>query len=141
MMDIYGDYMLSRPRVASTPDKDVPLNTDPHYSDDRFNNKVEWKAQTVFGPPSDDRGHPGLNYVYSDRLQQWDYAKSERARQAAMSSNAPKRSALFYEAYLSAYYGKPVELVHMMAGVNCSNGYPYWVAGYRDKETTTPKVK
>jgi hypothetical protein len=36
--------------------------------------------------------------------------------------------------YLSLYYGKDVELRHVMGGVNVSNGYNYYVYGYRIKD-------
>ena len=121
-------------RSLTTDDKREQLKLNPHYSDDRFNSKVSWKAQTVFGlEPEDRSGHPELHYVYSDRLEQWDYSKSQSAWQKALDARAPRDSAEFLEVYLATYFGKPLEVVHVMAGVNCSTGYSYWVAGYREK--------
>jgi len=101
--------------------RDVPLYTCPHYTDKRFN-----QAQTVFGAEEDN-----LHYDYSDRLVQWDSKKSAAAVDAANESGAVKRSAEWYEKYLTAYCEKPVELKHVLAGVNWGNGYPYTVFGYR----------
>ena len=118
----------SRVAAQTTYDKDMPLNTNPHYTDRRFNT-----AQTVFGKPSkSDRGHKDLSYDYSDRLWQWDYDKAKRAAEIANETDATPKSARWYEAYLSAYFDKPIEIVHILAGVNVSNGYAYAVFGYRD---------
>jgi hypothetical protein len=101
--------------------KDVPLYTMPHYTDKRFD-----KPQTVFGKEED-----GLHYDYSDRLWQWDYDKAKLAAAKAENSGAVNKSAAWYEAYLSAYFEKPVELKHVLAGVNLSNGYTYAIFGYK----------
>lgn len=112
----------------TTDNKHEPLTLHPHYSNRHFD-----KPRTVFGPESESSsGHDGLNYNYSDRLQQWDYSKHSAAWERANKSNATKDSAEFLEVYLSAYHGKPVEVVHVMAGVNLSSGYPWWCAGWRD---------
>lgn len=112
----------------TTTDKRAQLKLHPHYSDGRFK-----KERTVFGPEPKDRfGHEGLTYNYSDRLVQWDSSKHAAAWSKAQESRAPRDSALFLEVYLTAYYSKPVEVVHVVAGVNHSNGYPYWVVGWRE---------
>ena len=103
-------------------DMDTPLHVCPHYSDRRFD-----REQTVFGA-----GAEGLGYDYSDRLYQWDSDKQTRARAVAESSGAGKRTARFYQAYLSAYFGKEIALRHVLAGVNRSDGYPYLVFGYEE---------
>lgn len=92
----------------------------PHYS-----NPVWKEPQTVFG-----REARGLEYVYDDRLMQWDWDAWNRGREAA-DQVATKRTAAWWEACLSAYHGYPVELVHAQAGVNWSNGFPYYVLGFR----------
>lgn len=114
----------------TTHNKDEPLCTTPHYTDRRFD-----KEQTVFGAPAKTRyGHEHLHYNYSDRLWQWDSDKAEQTSKIARESNAPARSCRWYEAYLSVYFDKPIEIEHIIAGVNSGNGYPYCVFGYRDEE-------
>lgn len=112
---------ISKYVFPNTFDKNKPLHTSPHYSDNRFN-----EPQTVFG-----KEEKGIGYDYSDRLWQWDYEKSEQAVETAEKSGFPRHSCNWYEAYLSAYFGKKVEIKHILAGVNVSNGYPYAVFGYR----------
>ena len=87
--------------------------------------------KTVFGndDPSGE-GHEGLHYVYSDRLKEWDYSADRRARVTADNSGALRKTAAWYDAYLSAYFGKPCEVRHIAAGVNRSNGFPVAVFGY-----------
>lgn len=112
----------------TTFDKTKPLETAPHYSNRRFE-----REQTVFGKPSrSPYGHKHLSYDYSDRLWQWDYDKAEQSAKCATESGAPLRSCAWYEAYLSAYFGRPITIEHIIAGVNRSNGYPYCVFGYKD---------
>lgn len=119
----------ANPDSLTTPDKQAPLKLHPHYSDERFK-----KERTVFGPePKNSYGHEGLTYNYSDRLVQWDSSKHAAAWSKAQESRAPRDSASFLEVYLTAYYSKPIEVVHVVAGVNHSNGYPYWVVGWREK--------
>lgn len=114
----------------TTHDKTTPLHTNPHYTDDRFN-----REQTVFGKPSKSPyGHGHLEYNYSDRLWQWDYDKSKRSSEIASASSAPLKSCLWYEAYLSAYFSRPVTIEHIIAGVNHSNGFAYCIFG-STKET------
>ena len=114
-------------KIQSTLDKTVPLNTNPHYTDTRFN-----KAQTVFGKESQSPyGHKELEYVYSDRLWQWNWDKAKRAREIANQSKHTPQSCLWYETFLSEYLNKPVLIEHILAGVNVSNGYPYYVLGYK----------
>lgn len=121
-----------RPRPVF--DKRRPLEITPHYTNDRFNHKVGHQPQTVFGEePPDPTGHPGLHYDYSDRLWQADYGKSTWAWKEAEASGAPPKSAEFLERYLATFYNKRVEVVHVMAGVNRSNGGSYWIAGWRER--------
>lgn len=109
--------------TRGTFDKNKVLNTQPRYTDDRFK-----EAQTVFGKKG-----KGLDYVYSDRLWQWDYDKSEEATKIANANDLKSRTCLWYECYLSAYLDKEIEIKHILSGVNVSNGYPYYVLGYKNK--------
>lgn len=111
--------------------RDVPLYTSPHYTDRRFN-----EAQTVFGAEQD-----GLHYDYSDRLFQWNPQKADDAVNTANGSGTVKRSADWYEQYLSAYCDKPVELKHVLAGCNVATGYPYIVFGYTFKEQNPQRAE
>ncbi len=72
--------------------KDIPLQTDPHYSDPRFD-----EPQTIFG-----QEESGLHYDYSDRLWQWDYDKAQKATEIANEVVKTRRTCEWYEAYLSA---------------------------------------
>ena len=98
-------------------------NISPHYTNPRFKT-----ARTVWGAEEE-----GLSYDYSDRLWEWDYDKAKAASQSA-SATAKRGTAQWFQDYLSAYYGEPVELCYIMAGFNLGNGYPYQVFGYRFAE-------
>lgn len=80
----------------------------------------------VFGAPMD-----GMEYVYSDRLMEWDLQKYNKSVDAV---TAEDHTSEWYEEFLSLYFEKPVELVHMRIGVNVSSGYQYNVYGFRYKE-------
>lgn len=112
------------PRPTPIRDKQATLNTMPHYTDQRFKT-----AQTVYG--AEERG---LHYDYSDRLWEWNYDKAEAANKVAQEQGHPIRSCAYYEAYLTAYFGKPTEIKHILAGWNVATGYPYAVFGYRFME-------
>lgn len=125
-MDYIFDFFENW-QYPTTLDKDKPLETTPHYTDTRFQ-----KEQTIFGKrPESPYGHTGLHYDYSDRLWEWDYKKSKKAAKIAAESGATPKSCRWYEVYLSAYFGKSIEIEHIIAGVNRSNGYPYCVFGYK----------
>ena len=121
--DAFGWMLGQRPRRAPLAvGKSTPVRR-PHYSDPLYQGGQE---HTLFGSTA-----KGLEYVYSDRLWQWDYAKSEEASRAAKESGAPVGSAEFYERYLSHYFGQQVLLRHVIGGVNVSNGYEYFIFGYQ----------
>ena len=125
---------------TGTKDVDATLNDRPHYTDTRFN-----KPQTIFcSEPNtlrrDSGGYvsaPGLHYVYDDRVEGWDYKRAKKAALVASDSGARPRTARWYEVYLGHFFRKDLKelkLVHILAGVNLSSGYPYCVFGYRAKE-------
>jgi hypothetical protein len=115
-----------------TADMDATLETSPHYTDQRFK-----KPQTVFCSEPDklkDDGFgnaiiEGCHYDYSDRIYEWDGDKAREAAKATTEAGYKPRTAKWYQAYLHYFYGKDVKLVHIVAGVNHSNGYPYCVYG------------
>ena len=118
-------------RIADS--KQEHISTNPNWSDERYE-----KAQTAFCSEPDKLikskfdGYviEGLNYDYSDRLREWDSKKSDQAWKDAKGENY---TAAKHESYLCNYLSKDIELVHLIAGINHSNGYPYLVYGYRDK--------
>lgn len=118
---------VSRRTSRCTVAKNEHLHDDPHYTDDRFR-----EPQTIFGGEA---AEGILNYVYSDRIWQWDYEKASLAAKAADESGAERHTCLWYEAYLSFYFDKPVEVFHIIAGVNRSNGYSYLCFGYKEKKS------
>ena len=111
-------------RSYSTNNKNVPLHTHPHYTENDFKHE-----QTVFG-----KEISGLTYDYDDRLIQWDYNKHKHALKKANESNHAEYSCRYYEVYLSAYYEKDIEIFHIVAGVNQSNGYSYCAFGYKERQ-------
>ena len=105
--------------------KNRPIHR-PHYTDERFRGGRE---HTLYGASK-----PGLAYEYSDRLWQWDYDKAQAASATATERGFANGSPAWYEDYLSTYHGKPVELLHIIGGVNASSGYEYFVFGFRDAQ-------
>lgn len=118
-------------------DKDATIegrNLRPHYTDSRFYSGQEHTVFLAQGYTLTKSRNPtvkGANYDYSDRLWQWDYKKAEAARARAIEIVPDTYSARFYETFLRLYYGnEAIELVHIVTGVNVSNGYDYQVYGY-----------
>lgn len=66
--------------------------------------------------------------------------KRKESRDIADKSGKKSNTCAYYEIYLSEYYGKPIEIKHIIAGVNRSNGYPYLVFGYIEKENNVPAL-
>lgn len=104
-------------------DKHTLIRTSMHYTDPQ----ARKEAITVWGGKED-----GLNYVYSDRLSQWDIKKWQMAMSVA-DRKATQRTAEFYEVALSYFYDKPVSIGHILLGCNWANGFDYLVFGYKDK--------
>ena len=98
-------------------------NYSPHYTNRDFRT-----AQTVWGEKVD-----GLSYDYSDRFSMWDYDKKGAACDFA-NKQAKQCTAEWVELFLSYFFDKPIEIVHIMAGHNLSDGYPYQVFGYREQK-------
>ena len=102
----------------------------PHYTQTRYN-----EAQTVWiadGYKDSGRYHTiaGVDYVYSDRIWQWDWSKADATR-LSIDETLDRCSPLYIQAFLRGFYDNPdIQLIHVMAGVNLGNGYPYQVYGY-----------
>jgi hypothetical protein len=79
----------------------------------------------------------GENHVvYSDRLWQWDYNKYDKCCMEVWGNRGQyfsNRSVKDIEKFLSLYFEKEVSLTALMEGCNVSNGYPYWIFFYKDK--------
>lgn len=128
--DEYNGFMrFGGDRYKATITKHSTLEFDAHYSDPRYQGG---KTRDLFGARRD-----GLNYVYSDRLAQWDYRKDQKSWEIA-SKECPRDTVVHRERYLSEYFGKPCTIEHVVVGVNASNGYPYAVYGYTLKEPDEP---
>lgn len=73
----------------------------------------------------------GVRYIYSYSLKIWDYEKSIEAWQAALAANLTPETGRFLEHYLQVYFSqKELKLVHVLAGMDTLDGYPYQVFGY-----------
>ena len=66
-----------------------------------------------------------------DRLHEWDYEKSHAALEVMAKKYERTVSARRFEEYLSLYHDRPVELLHIMSGINHGNGYAYQIFGYK----------
>jgi|JI10StandDraft_1071094.scaffolds.fasta_scaffold59778_2 hypothetical protein len=119
--DIFYERMMRRSDPKPTYSMTTHIdNLSPHYTNERFK-----KPQTVWGAEE-----KGINYDYSDRLWQWNYDNAKAAAELA-NQNATRNTAKWCTIFLEHYFGKPVQLRHIMAGFNISNGYPYQIFGYR----------
>ncbi len=108
--------------VLGTRNKNERLHDNPHYTEEEFKH-----PQTIFGSKSQ-----CLHYVYSDRIWQADYKKSQQAAAKANASGADLHTCRWYEVYLSEFFGKKIVIDHIMAGCNLSSGISYLVFGYRE---------
>lgn len=110
--------------------KEPIANLTPHYTDSRFRD-----AQTVWiANGRKAKGHsgtiPGIIYNYSDRLWQWDWHKCDEVSKS-IDTSLDRRSPAYIQEFLRKVLNRPkLELLHVMAGFNVSNGYPYQVYGY-----------
>ncbi len=132
-------------KYKGTKSLDAVINTSPHYSDSLYE-----KERTEFCSEPEKLIEingalmiEGIQYEYSDRLFEWDSKKMKESLKRAdmslsvlssdLSSEWKKRStARYIREVLRFYYGDPeLEIVHVVAGVNHGNGYPYLVYGTR----------
>jgi hypothetical protein len=106
----------------------------PHYTNSYFQ-----KPRTIFlaqgyRVKKDKFGYEsvrGASYDYDDRIRQWFGSKADTAWDNSRKLGYETRSTNQIEAYLRELYEAPtLEVVHILAGVNLSNGYPYRVFGY-----------
>ena len=95
-----------------------------HYSNSYWNT-----ARTLWGAKE-----KGILYEYSDLIWQWDHNKAEQSSKTATEKLGQGFTPEWIQLFLTLYHEKPIELRHVMGGVNLSNGYNYYVYGYRIKE-------
>lgn len=107
----------------------------PHYTDETFR-----REKTVFLAAGyklkNSNGYnsvacDGIEYNYDDRIRQWDYDKSDVCWKQIRETYDRFNSAEIHEQYLRLFFDDPdLNLVHIITGVNHSNGYYYRVYGY-----------
>ncbi len=69
------------------------------------------------------------NTIWSDRLQQWDYDKTDKLKLKHFGDKGDyydSRSPKKIEAFLSEYLDKEVKIIFIMEYCNISSGYPVW---------------
>ena len=117
---IAKEYQL--PAIIPTLDPDQRLQY-PSYQQEIWK-----KPQVIYGHQED-----GLTWEYSDRIWQWDRTKAEAASEKAKDSGASPKTARYAEAFLRAYFDNPnLKLMCVMGGCNLSNGYEYYVYGFKN---------
>jgi hypothetical protein len=126
----------SRRNNHGTSNDITPLKTSPHYYHDAEEFKKPKNCFCSNPELLEDSGYgystiPGLTYDYDDRLSQWDWDKNKYARKKATDDGFVPTTAKWYKAFLENYYDKKIDLIHIIAGINFSNGYPYVVFGYK----------
>lgn len=126
--------------IKGTKDYNAEINASPHYTDKRYRHGltefclyperlVECEESFLI---------PGLTYEYSDRLSEWNRQKFREAVNHAKSvlNVADKdwratSTANYFQEMLRYYYDNPnLQLIHIIAGYNWSNGYPYLIYGF-----------
>jgi hypothetical protein len=91
------------------------------------------EAYVIFGCEKE-----GLNWVYSDRIWEWDRIKAEKANEAAKASEAKLNTPRYYQEFLRAFYDKPsLELICIMGGYNAATLYTFYCYGFRGIEKSS----
>lgn len=107
----------------------------PHYSDKRFEQPRSIYLATGYTAthPVAGGGDPmveAASYVYGDRLPYMTEEQEELWKELLSIEVYPQYSAAREEARLRILYEDPrLQLVHVLAGVNLGNGYPYRIYG------------
>ncbi len=108
-------------------------NLDPHYTNSHYREpRTVWIAK---GYKANGRNgtvnQSGVGYDYSDRIWQWNWEKA-RSLTETIDASLDRRSPAFIQEFLRGFFDdQTIELVHVMAGFNPSNGYSYRVYGYK----------
>lgn len=72
--------------------------------------------------------------VYSDRMMSWDWNKFHDSMKQVWGKHGhyfDNDKPEDVEKFMSLYQGHPVKLTLIMKGCNVSNGYPYFLFGFR----------
>lgn len=94
-----------------------------------WDSKEADEERTIFGKSS-----KGLFYVYSDRLYDWNHDLATKAKENAKKISN-ENTAEFFALMLSYYYNcEYIQLEHIIAGCNRSNGFPYLVFGFQKSD-------
>lgn len=104
-------------------DPDQVLDAYPYFTREKLNTQ----PLTIFG-----RKKKHLSYLSSDQLFGDDPGRATKAAQFANQSGARNRTQRWFETCLTAYFGFPVVLQHIMVGFR-GDGKSYRVFGYRAK--------
>ena len=116
--NLFGFHYAPIPKT----NKNDIIHDCPHYTEDLYKH-----PQIVFGEEV-----PGMHVEYSDRITEWDYKKSHAAMEVA-NKKVKTHTAEWYEAWLSEFFGYPVDVKCIWAGFNVYNGYPYQAIGFVKK--------
>jgi hypothetical protein len=109
------------------------VSTDPDRQREQHDHPYSYSEFFIYGDRQVIRSK-GLEAVYSDRLQQWDYEKYERCcEEHPKAWRRPVGDRAAMSAWMTAYMGKPVDVVALAEGCNVSSGYPYWIVWFREK--------
>lgn len=149
----YGHYRRGTSRNNDPLDMGFDAHDDPtrrlkspHYTEERYKH-----AQTIYG-----RRLKTLGYDYSDRFLQWDHKKWEEAQKNAEGQTTFEVGSVHWYEYILSYFFHedkirfdvsakdwseyilvlPIEIKHVLAGYNVSDGFPYHVFGYRKRRKT-----
>lgn len=74
------------------------------------------------------------HFVYSDRMMSWDWTKFHDSMKQVWQQHGhyfDGDNPADVERFLSLYQEKPVKLTAILKGCNVSNGYPYYIFGYK----------
>lgn len=118
LLGMLEDTTPSHPGYIATGHDQVLAS--PHYTDERWR-----EGHVIYGKQcKTDDG------AYSDRLWQWDWDKADMASTVCKASGIAPNTAHWIEAWLSAYYNRPVTLRYIIGQVNWSSGYPVYYYGW-----------
>lgn len=119
----FEEKFFNEPAIPVSHNMDAPLMCI-NYTDNRFKPGAEY---VIFGVKREK-----LEWIYSDRIWEWDRTRAEKANEVAQASGARIGSPRYYQEFLRAFYDKPnLELVCIMGGYNAYTMYAFYVYGFR----------
>ncbi len=103
-------------KLSATDDPDHELLLNPNWRNWPYKGE-----QVIFGGPEE-----GSELEYADRLTSvFSETQFKAAYETAEASGAVKKSARYYDAYLSTLYGRPVRVTEVGTSINSMDGYAY----------------